>query len=154
MNHSDDLGSAPGSSPQSRSSRRARILVAEDDSEMRALITWALQQEGYIVHECRDGNVLKKQLDRSGSRSTNVEFDLVVSDIRMPGLTGLEVLERAEAQGERPPMILISAFCDQETEDIARRLGAEELLPKPFSNDQLIARVKRSLPPDVQQSTR
>jgi DNA-binding response OmpR family regulator len=125
-----------------------RVLLADDDVEMRKLIAWALHREGYVVQECHDGNVLRKQLERSGTRSTNVAYDLVVTDIRMPGPSGLEVLERMQGQDSCPPMILISAFCDRETEDLARRLGAAALLPKPFAIEELVAQVHRVLPPD------
>jgi CheY-like chemotaxis protein/ribosome-associated translation inhibitor RaiA len=123
-----------------------RILLAEDDLEMRKLLAWALEREGYLVQECHDGTTLKKWIDRSDSRSSNVEFDLVISDIRMPGLTGLEVLESVQGRSAGPPMILISAFCDQETEELARRLGAAALLPKPFDTEELVERVHRLLP--------
>jgi DNA-binding response OmpR family regulator len=123
-----------------------RILLAEDDAEMLKVVAWALRHEGYVVDECHDGAVLKKQLDRSGTRSTNVAYDLIVSDIRMPGLSGLEVLEHAEERGDRPPMVLISAFVDRETEDRARRLGAASLLAKPFATEELLETVGRLMP--------
>lgn len=123
-----------------------RILLADDDAEMRAMVGWALEREGYILQECHDGVSLKKWIDRARSRSTNVHFDLVISDIRMPGLTGLDVLADAQSHGDAPPVILISAFCDAETEDLARRLGAAALLPKPFEVEDLVARARELAP--------
>lgn len=129
-----------------RETATRRILLADDDAEMRAMVAWALDREGYILQECHDGASLKKWIDRSRSRSTNIHFDLVISDIRMPGLTGLEVLADKQLHGDRMPMILVSAFCDAETEDQARRLGAAALLPKPFEVEDLVARVKELAP--------
>lgn len=120
-----------------------RILLAEDDLEMRNMLAWALKREGYLVQECHDGASLQKWIDRSRSRSSNVEFDMVISDIRMPGLTGLDVLREVQGRSLGLPMILISAFCDQETRELARRLGAAELLSKPFETEDLVARVKQ-----------
>ena len=125
---------------------KQRILLADDDAEMRSMVAWALERKGYIVQECHDGDSLKKWIDRSHSRSTNVTFDLVVSDIRMPGLTGLEILEDVQTHGGQLPVILVSAFCDSETEDQARRLGAAALLPKPFEVEDLVEQVTTLLP--------
>ncbi len=125
-----------------------RILLADDDPEMRALVAWALEREGFILQECHDGPSLKKWVDRSHSRSTNVRFDLVISDIRMPGLTGLEVLEEIQQHHDGMKVVLISAFCDARTEDQARRLGAAALLPKPFEVEDLVDAVKRLLEED------
>lgn len=131
-----------------RQAHAPRILVAEDDVEMRTILAWALRREGYVVQECHDGTALKKWIDRSHSRSSNVEFDLVITDIRMPGLTGLEVLENAQSRSFRAPIVLISAFCDQKTEDLSRRLGAAALLPKPLDTGDLVALANQLAPID------
>ena len=137
----------PSLTPQTHKQvAKQRILLADDDAEMRAMVAWALEREGYILQECHDGDSLKKWIDRSHSRSTNVTFDLVISDIRMPGLSGLEVLEDVQTHGGKLPVILVSAFCDSETEDQARRFGAAALLPKPFEMEDLVAKVKALLP--------
>jgi len=123
----------------------ARILLADDDAEMRSLMAWALERQGYILQECHDGESLLKWIERSHSRSTNVRFDLVISDIRMPGATGLEVLEEVKTLGGQPDVILVSAFCDPRTKEKARRLGAAALLPKPFEVEDLVAGVQEVL---------
>ena len=123
----------------------ARILLADDDAEMRSMMAWALEREGYILQECHDGESLLKWVNRSHSRSTNVRFDLVISDIRMPGASGLDVLEEVRSLGGKPAVILVSAFCDAQTEEQARRLGVAVLLPKPFELEDLLAAVRETL---------
>jgi len=127
--------------------RHPRILLAEDDLEMRRLLAWALEREGFTVEQCHDGYGLRKSLEHNRTAGPEEAYDLVISDIRMPGPNGLEVLREAAARPGAAPMILISAFCDDATLDLARRLGAAGLLPKPFDTEELVAHINRLLPP-------
>ena len=140
VNLIDDSSSQTGS-------RHPTILVAEDDIEMRRMLAWSLRRAGYEVIECQDGMLLMTKLGLLGPRRGLQEIDLVVSDIRMPGVTGLQVLERTRDFENVPPMILISAFADQAAFDQAEKLGAATLLPKPFDIDELVAKVRELLPP-------
>ncbi len=72
-----------------------RVLLADDDYEMRRLLAWSLNKQGYQVTECKDGNALMKKVGFSVSYERVQPFDLIISDIRMPGSTGLQVLESA-----------------------------------------------------------
>ena len=74
-------------------------------------------------------------------------FDLIISDIRMPGITGIEVLEGLHAHENCPPMILITAFGDKETHAQAHRLGAAAIFDKPFDIEDLLANVRETLYP-------
>jgi len=129
----------------------ARVLLAEDDGEMRALLARALRGDGYDVVECPDGFRLLEQL---GSLLLSPEvlgadptpFDLIVSDIRMPGVTGLSVLEGLQLFEGLPPMILITAFGDAQTHAAAQRLGAVAVFDKPFDVDDLLAQVRQTAP--------
>jgi len=116
----------------------ARVLVAEDDDELRWLITRTLQKSGFDVIEARDGSAL---LDRAGEMilhdHTLSGIDLIVSDIRMPGWSGLDVLAGLQHSGVRVPMVLITAFGDDKTHHQAARLGAVAVVDKPFDMDQL-----------------
>jgi len=123
----------------------SRILLAEDNYEMRKLLTWSLSKHGYTVTECADGTCILRKLGLAGE-TQNERFDLIISDIRMPGVTGLEVLEGAHIFEELPPVILITAFPDKKTLDDAKKLGAAAVLAKPFDVDELIAHVRRVLP--------
>src|SRR5688572_21310096 len=72
---------------------KPHILVADDDAEMRALLTLILQSDGYEVITCADGSRLVEYLKALWAAPSPVNIDLMICDVRMPGLTGLEVLE-------------------------------------------------------------
>jgi len=114
---------------------QGRVLLAEDDPEMRQLMAWALRKDGYQVEEVGDGDELLRSLGTVGTEE-GARPDVIVSDIRMPGCTGLEVLERLRREHQTLPVVLVTAFGDRETHSHAERLGAQ-LLDKPFSLDDL-----------------
>src|SRR5262245_46918642 len=115
-----------------------RILVAEDDAEMRNLLAATLRRHGYEVVEARNGEQL---LDLIGSEllhpHTNAPVDLVISDVRMPGWSGLDVLAGLRSADWATPFIVITAFGDFDTHAEARRLGALAVFDKPFDLDDL-----------------
>jgi DNA-binding response OmpR family regulator len=110
---------------------------------MRSLLATALQGEGYEVTRCRDGDQF---VDRIVTPSPGVDFDLIISDVRMPGHSGLEILDAGRQLEGFPPMILITAFGSEALHDRARRLGAVAVFDKPFDIDDLVARVAAILP--------
>jgi DNA-binding response OmpR family regulator len=124
-----------------------RLLLAEDDFDMRTLLAWSFRRIGYEVVECPDGVRLLDFLFSTDSPADPGDFDLIVSDIRMPGVTGLEVLEGIRESKGFPPMILITAFGDRETHEKARRLGAAAILDKPFEIEDLLARAREIVSP-------
>jgi CheY-like chemotaxis protein len=119
--------------------------VAEDDLEMRRLLAWSLERAGYRVVQCSDGTTLMRKLGYLESHVSAPRVALVVSDIKMPGLTGLEVLRSAHELGSAPPIILISAFADEEAYEQAETLGAVALLAKPFDIEDLISKVHETI---------
>lgn len=126
--------------------RPPRILVAEDDDAMRAMLVQTLRRAGYVVVEVEDGFELGDYLAMMrGQGGTLAPLDLIVSDVRMPGRTGLEALERLRDQGVSCPVLLLSAFADAETHAEARRLGARRLLDKPVDLDVLKAAVHEAV---------
>ena len=131
--------------------RTSRILLAEDDIEMRKLLAWRLEEDGYDVVEAENGLELLECLEPSLLYARTFgrisEFDLVVSDIRMPGLSGLEVLAGLRKRDKVTPVILITAFGDQVTHDEANELGASAVIDKPFDIDELRATIRRIIPP-------
>jgi|SRR5580704_17076228 CheY-like chemotaxis protein len=128
-----------------------RILVAEDDSEMRRLVVETLRGEGYAVTEATDGGRLLVELARNIVRGEGSEaLDLIVSDVRMPVCTGLQILEQLRLSEWRTPVILMTAFGDSATRQRARELDAL-LIDKPFlMNDMrlVVARLFRAAPSD------
>jgi len=123
-----------------------RILLAEDDLEMRRMLSWYLQKKRCDVVECKDGNDLMRHLGFIGPLEYFHGFDLIISDIRMPGITGLQVLETAKEFDDFPPMILITAFPDKQTLDLSKRLGAAAILSKPFDMDELLTTISQIFP--------
>jgi DNA-binding NtrC family response regulator len=116
--------------------RQVRILLAEDDAAMRSLLAATLRGEGYDVTAVATANEVIGRLPA----------DLVISDQRMPGLSGLDLLEAIRAFDFHVPVILISAFPNRELHLEARRLGAYMVLEKPFQLDDFVAAVKSVAP--------
>lgn len=114
--------------------RGVRVLLAEDDRELRRLLAAELRKEGYRVDEAASGFELLELLGNLALR--NESFDIIVSDIRMPGLTGMSIVEGLR-KGITPgtataPVILITAFGDENTHAAAARLGSV-IFDKPFN---------------------
>jgi CheY-like chemotaxis protein len=126
-------------------SRMPRILVAEDDPEMRRLLVWNLRKAGFETVECSDGWELLDHLGNPVLSGEPDDFDLIVSDIRMPGVTGLEVLEGIHETEWFVPMILITAFGSDEVHRQAEELGAAGIFDKPFDVEELIQRIREVL---------
>ena len=134
-----DLRCLPVSDPEAAASQR--ILLAEDDTELRALIAVELRQDGYEVIEAADGAELLDWIESSIRANRRDYFAAIVSDIRMPGLSGLDVLAALHCAYWVTPVILITAFGDPETHAEARELGAVAVFDKPFD----LAELRRAL---------
>jgi len=125
--------------------RPARIVIAEDDFEMRRLVADCLCREGYEVQEVADGAQLLLRIEDSFFlRSLPFPIDLFVTDIRMPVYTGLEIVSGMREAGLQMPVVIMTAFGNPETRKKAEALGAA-LLDKPFKMEALRALVRRLL---------
>ncbi len=124
---------------------RRHILIAEDDDEFRNLLVQSFRKHGYEVTACRHGVDLVGQLRCLSEPARPDDFDLIVSDIRMPGVTGLSVLEGLHEFKHAPPVILITAFGNEETHAAAQRLGAAAVVDKPFEMENLLSEVAKAL---------
>jgi two-component system cell cycle response regulator CpdR len=124
----------------------SRVLVAEDDPEMRRLVAEALRRDWHDVIEASDGGQLLVRIaEEFHRRATLREIDLIVTDVRMAVCTGLELAETLAEDGWTIPCILITAFGDDETRARAGRIGAV-LIDKPLSLEELRATVNRLAP--------
>jgi DNA-binding NtrC family response regulator len=121
-----------------------RIVVAEDDSELRRLLAIKLRKGGYDVIEVGSGERLAQYLLSEGGLG---EADLILSDIRMPGLSGMDLLAYLKTRGEFPPVVLITGFGDWRTHEEAERLGATAVFDKPLDLDELVQWVRTAVPP-------
>jgi CheY-like chemotaxis protein len=146
-NNSDFNRANPATAPRTtRTHGRPRVLIAEDDDEMRRLLIKTLGADGYATVECRDGIDLFKQLEPFVVRRAALDFDAIISDIRMPGLTGLEILEDLHGGRRLPPFILITAFGDVGVHARARKAGAAAVLDKPFGTEDLLNKLHEIAP--------
>ncbi|KFE62362.1 response regulator [Hyalangium minutum] len=123
--------------PSALPKRALRILLAEDDDAMRNMIQQVLTRAGHTVVPLEDGFELADYVELIRQDTGLGPPDLILSDVRMPGRTGLEVLAQVRARGLTCPVLLLSAFADEPTREEARRLGAQALLDKPVDMDEL-----------------
>lgn len=117
------------------------ILVTDDDTTCRTSIQKILEREGHVVEGAADVDLALEAMERR-------DFDLIVCDCRMPGKSGLDFLSELRRMHSTIPVLMISAFADSETEAEAKRLGAEELLRKPFRRQELVDRAQRHMHSD------
>jgi CheY-like chemotaxis protein len=128
--------------------RNRRILVAEDDVAMRRLIAAALRAAGYPVVEASDGSEVLDRIESTIWADRHDLFGLIVSDMAMPALTGLDVLAALRCTEVRTPFILITAFGDDDVRAEAMALGATAVLDKPLDLEALQAAVDSALRAD------
>ena len=114
-----------------------KVLVADDDADLRELIAFTLVQAGYAVVKAADGALAVRRFQEENP-------DLVVLDINMPGLSGFQVCETIRA-GSNVPVIMLTVRGEEEDLVRALGLGADDYLTKPFSPRTLVARVKALL---------
>lgn len=114
-----------------------RILIADDEAEIRSLLRLYLENEGYAVLEAADGNEALKQM-------AGGDVDLCLLDIMMPGLDGYHVL-KALRQKSNIPVIIISAKDTDPEKILGLDLGADDYMVKPFSPLEAVARVRSNL---------
>ena len=110
--------------------RAPRVIIAEDDEEMRKLLVEQFVRHGWDAREAVDGADLLAQIERSEKEPVTA-LDLIISDERMPRMCGLEVLQALAAEGVRCPFILITSFGEPELHEAAELLGARMTLDKP-----------------------
>ena len=113
------------------------LLLVEDDPSIREVATLGLEQAGFRVASSGDG---QEALDRFGQGS----FDLVVLDVMLPSLDGLEVCKRIRSES-RTPIVMLSARSDLHDVVVGLELGADDYVTKPFELPELVARIKAVL---------
>ena len=123
---------------ETRQNHTSRILVVEDDSEMRALLNDELSDEGYEVIQAGDAAEAAVRVSRES-------FDLVITDMKMPKLGGLELLPVVKEACPDLPVIVITAFADGPTLVEAYVKGAFCYISKPFKIMELKNEVRKAL---------
>lgn len=118
--------------------RGHKVLVVDDDLEMCGLLSDVLKGEGFSVTAIHDSFEASKILKKE-------EFDVVITDLKMKGLKGLDLLEKAKQGAPLTPVIIITAFGTIESAIKAMKMGAYDYVTKPFQMDELILTVKKAL---------
>ncbi|GAA3224966.1 response regulator transcription factor [Pseudonocardia petroleophila] len=117
---------------------QARVLVVDDDERVRTVVSWQLEADGYVVVEAPDGAAAL-------ARIADDLPDLVVLDLSMPGVGGLDVLRRVRDGDGSLPVIVLSGRSGETDRIVGLDLGADDYLVKPFSPGELAARVRSVL---------
>ena len=110
-----------------------KLLVAEDDRRVRSFVARGLREEGYVVVECEDG---KTALEKARG------VDLVLLDWMLPAMAGIDVVTALRARGEIVPIVMLTAKDAVEDRVAALNAGADDYLVKPFSFEELLARIR------------
>jgi len=132
--------SMPVQSAQKPQVAAARILVVDDEESIRDLCARVLTRAGYAVKTVPSG-------EDAVTTMAEVAFDLLISDIRMPGMSGLEVLARAKTAYPHIRVVLITGFGTPQILTRGQPPSADRILTKPFSPTELLTAVRENLPP-------
>ena len=122
--------------------RNSRVLVIEDDQGMRSLLEDFIQEEGYEVRSTDNGSEAFRLLAKD-------EFDLIITDVRMPGLSGLDILPGIRKLQPHSVIIVITAFGSEEVYKRAMERGADGYLEKPISLEKFKNLIKKLLFPEL-----
>ncbi len=118
--------------------KAVNVLVVDDDQSVRSMLSFVLGKDGYQVEEAHSGSdALRKLKGRS--------YDLVISDIRMPDLNGIELLKKIKTHDPELPVIMITAYAATHDAIEAMKLGAEDYVTKPFNLEELKIIIAKSL---------
>lgn len=118
--------------------KKYKILVVDDENSLRELLTILLQREGYLVEQANDGLAAFEMAQA-------IAYDLIISDIQMPRMSGIELLRQLREQNNDVTVMMITAFSSTEEAVEAMKLGAYDYITKPFKNDEIRLVIKNAL---------
>ena len=117
---------------------RRRLLLVEDDATLRQALAFNLTREGYEVASVGDG-------ESALEAGRNDRLDLILLDVMLPGMSGVEVLRVLRGEGVTTPVIILSAKGDEIDRVVGLKVGADDYVAKPFSRPELLARIEAVL---------
>jgi CheY-like chemotaxis protein len=130
--------------------RPPRVIVAEDEADVRRMVVVALRSLGFDIVEARTGAELLDELgDALLEGDPAARPDIIISDIRMPGLTGMEILAGLRQAHWPTGIVLMTAYADRKTRMEAQQLGVTAFFEKPFDIDDLMTVVVNMAPPSA-----
>lgn len=112
-----------------------KLLLVEDNTQLNKALTTLLKRNSYLVDSASDGEEALIYLKE-------YQYDVIILDIMLPKIDGLEVLKRARKDNIQTPIILLTARSTVQDKIIGLDLGADDYLPKPFSSEELLARIR------------
>ena len=115
-----------------------KVLVVDDEPAIRRFLRTSLTAQGYLVTEAEDGTAALEDLRRR-------PIDILVLDLGLPDINGLDIIERVRGQGSTVPIIVLSSRTDETGKVKALDLGADDYVTKPFGIDELLARIRAAL---------
>lgn len=115
-----------------------KVLVIEDDEMILRTLEFRLGKDGYDIYVARDGNEAMDKLK-------NDKFNLIITDLMMPYISGLEILSYVKSNLPKIPVVILSGADEENTIMEAFNIGADDFIAKPFSPGELSLRVKRLL---------
>ena len=125
--------------------QKNRVLVVEDEELIREMLVLALEGEGYEVDTATDGRLAVEQLQGFDANNHEATFDLVILDLMLPQINGLDICRLVRHQGNPVPILMLSAKGSETDRVLGLEVGADDYLSKPFSMRELVARCRALL---------
>jgi two-component system phosphate regulon response regulator PhoB len=125
--------------------KTSRILVVEDEELIREMLVVALEGEGYEVITATDGRSAVEHIKNCESALGDLSFDLIVLDLMLPQINGLDICRLLRHQGNSVPILILSAKGSETDRVLGLEVGADDYLTKPFSMRELVARCRALL---------
>ena len=119
-------------------STKCSILVVDDEDSLRNVLTGELKNEGYDVHSASDGDEAISALDRG-------KFKLVLLDIKMPRISGFDVLKHIRQHHAGTKVVMLTGFADLKNAIESKKLGADDFVSKPYDLVDLLTTIERVL---------
>jgi len=135
----------PKTSPSQEFTQIARILVVEDEDLIREMVVLSLQEEGYKVSTATDGRTASNLLQAAEPNSPEFPYDLIVLDLMLPQINGLDICRWLRYQGNIVPVLILSAKASETDRVLGLEVGADDYITKPFSMPEFIARCRALL---------
>ena len=127
----------------SKNPSKSRILIVEDDKSIRETLREALVAEGYAVEVCKTGDEAQTRI--FSQFDTSKKLDLVVLDLMLPNLNGIELCRRVRKNNIKTPILIVSAKDSESDRVLGLEVGADDYLIKPFGLNELISRCRSFL---------
>jgi two-component system, OmpR family, phosphate regulon response regulator PhoB len=122
-----------------------RILLVEDEESIRELLVLGLEEEGYEVVAMADGQAALTQCQQPSLQPQDFPFDLIILDLMLPKVSGLDLCRFLRYQGNHVPILIVSAKTTETDRVLGLEVGADDYISKPFSMRELIARCRALL---------